>query len=170
LESGEFEENNAMRRREKSKTNGSLIALKRRRWQNSSTGFHNAMRILSAVWFVHVGVAAAAPPANVTLDPEMHEWFKSLAQPGTQKPCCSISDCRFTEYKERDGHFEIVINGWPYTVPDHVILRTIKSPKAGAVVCYEYSSFGPPMLRGVARTSPQDTIEILCFVPEHSIS
>ena len=113
--------------------------------------------------------AVAAPPPNAAIDPAMHEWFKSLTQPGTQKPCCSISDCRFTEYKEQNGRFEVVIDGWPYIVPDKVILRKANSPK-GAVVCYGYTSFGPSVPQGVIRTSPQDTIEILCFVPEGSIS
>jgi hypothetical protein len=127
-------------------------------------------RILSTVWFFHIGVAAAAPPANTNPDPALHEWFQSLAQPGTQKPCCSISDCRFTDYKEHNGRFEIIIDGWPYTVPDNVILRTINNPVARAVVCYGYASFGPPVPQGEIRTSPQDVIEILCFIPEKSIS
>lgn len=147
-----------------------LTTLKRRGWHNQSTKCQMAMRIVSTVWIFHISVAAAAPPANVAFDPAMHEWFKSLTQPDTQKPCCSISDCRFTDYKEQNGRFEIIIDGWPYIVPDSAILRNTHNPNARAVVCYGYVSFGPSLPHGVIRTSPQDAIEILCFIPEKSIS
>jgi hypothetical protein len=159
-----------MRGGEKLNPTGGLVALERRQRDDQLTKCQMTVRIFSTVWLFHANVAAAAPPVNVTPDPALHEWFTSLAQPGTQKPCCSISDCRFTEYKERNGQFEIIIEGWPYIVPNHVILRAINNPTARAVVCYGYASFGPPVPQGAIRTSPQDTIEILCFIPEKSIS
>lgn len=115
-------------------------------------------------------IAGAAPPANVTPDPGLHAWFESLKKPGTGQPCCSISDCRFTSYDTRNGHYEITIDGWPYLVPDEAVLHTTNNPLGRAVVCYNYTSFGPPVPRGEVRTTPQDTIEILCFLPTNPLS
>jgi hypothetical protein len=115
-------------------------------------------------------VASAVPPSNMTPDPTMHEWFESLRQPGTQQPCCSISDCRFTSYEERDGHYEINVDGWKYTVPDENVLHMTTNPTGRAVVCYAYTSFGPSIPDGEVRTAPQDAIEILCFLPLQQIS
>jgi hypothetical protein len=125
---------------------------------------------LVAVWVLLPTVASAVPPPDMTLDPTMHEWFESLRQPGTNLPCCSISDCRFTSYQERDGHYEISVDGWKYAVPDENVLHMTASPIGRAVVCYAYTSFGPSIPDGEVRTVPQDSIEILCFLPPQSIS
>jgi hypothetical protein len=37
-------------------------------------------------------------------------------------------------------------------------------------VCYGHASFGLPTPAGEVRTAPQDPIDILCFVPEKSVS
>jgi hypothetical protein len=115
-------------------------------------------------------VAIANPPANVAVDPTLSRWFNSLRQPGTQHPCCSISDCRRTGYEIRGGHFEITIDGWPYVVPDAAILQRVENPTGEAVVCYSYSSFGIPTEPGKSRTAPQDTVEILCFIPPKAMT
>jgi hypothetical protein len=115
-------------------------------------------------------VASAVPPPNMTPDSKMHAWFESLEQPGTQQRCCSISDCRFTSYEERDGHYEISVDGWTYAVPDENVLHMTTNPTGRAVVCYAYTSFGPSIPDGEVRTAPQDAIEILCFLPPQQIS
>jgi hypothetical protein len=128
------------------------------------------MCALAAAWISQAATTAAAPPPNITPNPALHAWFESLKQPGTQLPCCSISDCHFTDYREKNGHFEVTIDDWPYVVPDQAVLRMGVSPTAQAVVCYGYASFGFPTSPGEVRTAPQDPIEILCFVPEKSTS
>ena len=125
---------------------------------------------LAIVWLFLISIADAMPPENITPNPALHAWFESLKQPGTQKPCCSISDCRFTDYKEQNGHFEVFIDGWPYVVPDQAVLRLTGNPNTKAVVCYTYGSFDLPTSPGEAHTAPQDTMEILCFIPVKSVS
>ena len=110
-------------------------------------------------------IAAADPPPDITPNPALGDWFKSLRQPITQIACCSISDCRIVAYKVHDGHFEIVINDWKYVVPNDIVLHKSTNPTGEAVACYRYSSFGLPLAPGQIRTVPQDTIEILCFIP-----
>jgi hypothetical protein len=123
------------------------------------------LRMIAVVCIIQTQVAVATPPANVNPNSALSGWFKSLKQPGTQHPCCSVSDCRVTAYDIRDGHFEVKLEGWPYVVPNGVVLHKADNPTGEAVVCYSYSAFGPPMEHGQIRTAPQDTIEILCFIP-----
>src|SRR4051812_12019465 len=71
---------------------------------------------------------SATPPAGSSPDPAMAAWFESLHQPGSERPCCSISDCRFTAYTERLGHFEVEIEGWTYVVSAQAVLWEVRSP------------------------------------------
>jgi hypothetical protein len=123
------------------------------------------LRLIAIVCIVQTQVAVATPPENANPNSALSGWFKSLRQPGTQHPCCSVSDCRATAYEIRNGHFEIKLDGWLYVVPDEVVLHRADNPTGEAVVCYSYSAFGPPMEHGQIRTTPQDTVEILCFIP-----
>ena len=126
-----------------------------------------------AVIFIGLVIASpslAAPPADVVPDPALQTWFKALKQPGTKKPCCAISDCQFIAFAIHDGRYEVQIDGWRYVVPTETIIDGIASPTGKAVVCYTYSAFAPPPPAGVRRNRPQDTIEILCFVPPRPVS
>ena len=132
----------------------------------SNTGVH-----LSVVtWIFYAAVAAAAPPTDVPPDHTLEAWFKSLKQPGSQRLCCSISNCRFIAYEIHDGHYEVTIGGWRYVVPNESILRRMNNLTDKAVVCYGYASFGLPAPPGEVRKTPQDTMEILCFVPPKPLS
>jgi hypothetical protein len=124
----------------------------------------------AAVTLLHMTAAVAAPPADATPNPALSDWFNSLNQPGTQRPCCSISDCRVTAYHVRDGHFEVTIDGSVHIVPNASILHSTNNPTGSAVVCYSYSSFGPPSESGQNGGGPQDAIEILCFIPPKALS
>ena len=107
----------------------------------------------------------AAPPTNVAPDPELKKWFEALRQPLTGRPCCAVSDCRFVVFTIRDGHYEVEIEGWRYVVPDGVVIRGAVNLPGRAVACYTISEFGMPLRPGQPRDKPQDTIEMLCFVP-----
>lgn len=107
----------------------------------------------------------AAPPASVAPDPVLSEWFKSLHEPGTQRPCCDVSDCRFVAFVIRDGRYEVQIEGWRYVVPRSVIIQGITNPTGNAVACYAYAIFGPPAPPGTSTDHPQDVAQILCFIP-----
>lgn len=110
-------------------------------------------------------VSIAAPPADMAPDPVLRDWFHSLLQPGTQHPCCDVSDCRFVEFRIRDGHYEVEIEGWRYVVEPSLIIPGIANPTGKGVACYTYGVFQPPPPPGVPRDRPQDIVDILCFVP-----
>jgi hypothetical protein len=101
--------------------------------------------------------AFATPPPGVVPTPELEAWFKSLKQPLTHSPCCTISDCRMIDFTFRDGHYEVEIEGWRYVVPIETILDGAANPIGGAVVCYTHSAFGrstpPDIISGVTTRS-----------------
>ena len=68
--------------------------------------------------------ADADPPPNA--DPALAPWFRSLLQPGTSISCCSISDCRATEYRIEDDHYEALIGEKWLAVPPDKIQDVIK--------------------------------------------
>src|SRR5262249_57863708 len=76
------------------------------------------LRFAIAILLGVSATALATPPADIRPDPELALWFKSLRQPTTRYLCCSISDCRFVNLWVHDGHYEVEIDGWRYTVPD----------------------------------------------------
>jgi hypothetical protein len=78
--------------------------------------------------------AAARPPENADLS--LAFWFEDLMQPVTGLPCCSISDCRRTQSRIMDSHYEALIEGkWLPVPPDKVLERT-DNPTGQAVVCW----------------------------------
>ena len=80
------------------------------------------------------GIAAAAPPDNA--DPALAPWFQSLRQPGTGISCCSIADCRVTEYRTDEVGYEALIDDKWLSVPTDRILQHISNPTGRAIVCY----------------------------------
>jgi hypothetical protein len=78
--------------------------------------------------------ADADPPPNA--DPALAPWFRSLLQPGTSISCCSISDCRATEYRIEDDHYEALIGEKWLAVPPDKILQRTDNPTGRAVVCW----------------------------------
>lgn len=106
-----------------------------------------------AIWIVAVLMAGAAlawarPPEGVPIDPTLHDWYESLKEPGTTYPCCSIADCRPTEYRMGDVGYEAYLDNQWIRVPDDRVLKNQPNPVGHAVVC-----------RSPANGS------ILCFVP-----
>ena len=78
--------------------------------------------------------AFARPPEHA--DPALAPWFHSLLQPGTGISCCSEADCRRTDYRIKDDHYEALINGEWKTVPSRAVLKRMDNPTGQAVVCY----------------------------------
>lgn len=87
----------------------------------------------SAALMVAYGVAA--PPPGADPNSEMGRWFQSLRQPGTGTSCCSLSDCRLTDYRAGADGYEALVWGRWVTVPRDKILRGITNPTGRAVVC-----------------------------------
>jgi hypothetical protein len=82
-----------------------------------------------------IGALSAAPPPDA--DPMLAPWFQSLRQPGTGVSCCSIADCRATEYRSRGDGYEAYIDERWISVPPERVLDHIDNPTGRAVVCYE---------------------------------
>ena len=107
-------------------------------------------------------LTAAALPAGAS---ERGDWFKSLLQPGTGKPCCDASDCIRTDADWRDNSWWVEMKGHWVPVPPDVVIHNIKSIDGSAYVC------AAVMPMGFARPLPAETeIQILrdgifCFVP-----
>ena len=80
-----------------------------------------------------VGDTNAAPPPNA--DGTYRTWFQSLRQPQTGLSCCSISDCRMTDYRGGQDGYEVWLAGRWILVPPDKILRGIENPTGRAVVC-----------------------------------
>src|SRR5262249_33737361 len=78
--------------------------------------------------------AAAEPPPNA--DPALAPWFRSLLQPGTSISCCSVSDCRATEYRIEADHYEALIGDAWFVVPPDKVLQRTDNPTGRAVVCW----------------------------------
>lgn len=119
------------------------------------------MVLFALVGIFHIAFATAKPPGDVTPDPSLQTWFEELKEPGTGQPCCSISDCRFTKYTLRDGHYEAIIDDRRYSVPDGAVLHRTDNPTGLAVVCSRYVNFGdslPPPHAGNARRGDQDHV------------
>lgn len=80
------------------------------------------------------GFAAARPPARA--DPALAPWFGSLTQPGTGMSCCSIADCRQTDFRIQGDHYEAVVQGEWREIPRDKILQRADNPTGRAVVCW----------------------------------
>jgi len=79
-------------------------------------------------------IASAAPPPNA--DGTLAPWFQSLRQPGTGISCCSMADCRATEYRTSDSGYEAFIEDRWLAVPADRVLDHTENPTGRAIVCY----------------------------------
>lgn len=79
-------------------------------------------------------IASAAPPPNA--DGTLAPWFQSLRQPGTGISCCSMADCRATEYRTNASGYEAFIDDRWLTVPADRVLDHTDNPTGRAIVCY----------------------------------
>jgi hypothetical protein len=98
--------------------------------------------------FAGTVLAWARPPEGVPADPALHEWYESLKEPGTAWSCCSVADCRPTEYRMNGTGYEAWLDNQWVRVPQERILVGYSNPVGRAVVC----------------RSPANGA-ILCFVP-----
>ena len=78
--------------------------------------------------------ARATPPDNA--DATLAPWFQSLRQPGTGISCCSMADCRATEYRTSGMGYEAFIDDKWLIVPQDRVLDHQPNPTGRAIVCY----------------------------------
>jgi hypothetical protein len=91
-------------------------------------------RVIAVLSLALASTAAAQPPPNA--DPTLAPWYRSLLQPGTSISCCSIADCRATEYRTTADHYEVLVGGNWLPVPPEKILQRTDNPTGHAVVCW----------------------------------
>lgn len=91
-------------------------------------------QMLLVAAFAGIAGARAQPPENA--DPYFAPWFQSLRQPGTGISCCSIADCRQTEYRTGQDGYEALIGDQWIVVPREKVLDHTDNPTGRAVVCY----------------------------------
>ncbi len=90
---------------------------------------------LAAVSLIGLAVPASArPPPNA--DMSLAPWFQELRQPGTGISCCSIADCRPTDFRTNGSHYEAMVEGQWRSVPPETVLHSTDNPTGRAVVCY----------------------------------
>lgn len=94
----------------------------------------NRILIVAAMLGSLSGSAVAHPPANTDL--RFEQWFQGLRQPGTGMSCCSIADCRPTEFRTRGGHYQALVMGKWEDVPPSAVLQKTDNPTGRAIVCY----------------------------------
>lgn len=93
-----------------------------------------AVMVACAAMGIFAAAAEAHPPAGA--DMSLAPWFQSLRQPGTGMSCCSIADCRPTDFRIRNGQYQAMIGGEWRPVPPSAVLRRTDNPTGRAVVCY----------------------------------
>ena len=91
-------------------------------------------RLALVAMLLFAGRADAAPPPDA--DPALSPWFRGLQAPDTGQSCCSITDCRPTETRTRDNHYEVLIGDRWLMVPPEKILSRSDNPTGRAVVCW----------------------------------
>ena len=104
-----------------------------------------AARVLLAV-LVLTTVARAAPPPGVDPNSELSQWFRGLHDDSGQS-CCSLADCRPTEYRQLGDHYEVLVDSkWGIeppqwvAVPTSKILNRIDNPTGRGVLCFNQYS------------------------------
>jgi len=92
------------------------------------------MRMMFVSSSMVVASAYGRPPENA--DPALAPWFQSLAVPGTGVSCCSIADCRPTDYRTVGDHYEALIEGKWVVIPPRKVLDRTDNPIGRGVVCW----------------------------------
>jgi len=88
---------------------------------------------LVAVLAVAASVRAASAMADESED--RAKWFDGLLQPGTQAPCCSLSDCTRTVADWHDGQWWAIVVGEWTPIPPQAVLNNTRSIDGDAYVC-----------------------------------
>jgi hypothetical protein len=72
------------------------------------------------------------------------EFYSKLLRPDTKTSCCNLADCRPTEIRSVDDHYEVKKDGRWIRVPTDKIVK-VTPPDGGAHICAPPS--GSPVWR-----------------------
>jgi hypothetical protein len=62
------------------------------------------------------------------------EFYSKLMRPDTKTSCCNLADCRPTEIRSRDDHYEVKKDDRWIRVPTDKIVKVV-APDGGAHIC-----------------------------------
>jgi hypothetical protein len=62
------------------------------------------------------------------------EFYSKLMRPDTKTSCCNLADCRPTEIRSREDHYEVKKDGRWIRVPTDKIVKVV-APDGGAHIC-----------------------------------
>ena len=62
------------------------------------------------------------------------EFYSKLLRPDTKTSCCNLADCRPTEIRPSNDHYEVKKDGRWIRVPPDKIVKTV-APDGGAHIC-----------------------------------
>jgi hypothetical protein len=62
------------------------------------------------------------------------EFYSKLMRPDTKTSCCNLADCRPTEIRSRNDHYEVKKDGRWIRVPTDKIVKVL-APDGGAHIC-----------------------------------
>jgi hypothetical protein len=85
--------------------------------------------VLALTAFARAGAAAADESEDRA------KWFQGLLQPGTQAPCCALSDCKRTVADWHDGQWWAIVVGQWTPIPPQAVLKNTHSIDGDAYVC-----------------------------------
>jgi hypothetical protein len=97
---------------------------------------------------IFAGTLASAIQVHDMSNPQLDQWYAGLRVPGTTAGCCGGYDCRPTDWRVVNGHYEALIDaahGFPnppsdawVEVPTEAILNQTPNPTGGAVACWNW--------------------------------
>src|SRR4051794_34123287 len=67
-------------------------------------------------------------------EPCRGEFYSKLMRPDTKTSCCNLADCRPTEIRSVDDHYEVKKDGRWIRVPAEKIVKVV-APDGGAHIC-----------------------------------
>ena len=93
------------------------------------------LRFITSAGALLIAAGALAEPPEGS-DYRLAPWYQSLRQPGTGTSCCSLADCRTTDYRTEGDNYLALINDKWLVVPPDKILERADNPTGRAVVCW----------------------------------
>ena len=92
------------------------------------------MKLIASLALVSA-LAAAGGASAADQSRDRAAWFNGLLQPGTEAPCCSISDCTRTVADWRSGQWWAIVVGEWTPIPPETVLNNTQSIDGDAYVC-----------------------------------
>jgi hypothetical protein len=99
-----------------------------------STQIVGALIVLSVILSWSVPAATQEGHHGHDHDRWHAEFYSKLMRPDTKTSCCNLADCRPTEIRSHDGHYEVKKDGRWIRVPTDKIVK-VAAPDGGAHIC-----------------------------------